>query len=207
MTTVSPLSVHQNEEDLRLGKSTDPRAIRTRKALQDALVALLLQRTFDEIRPQQIAARAGVARASFYLHYPSKEALLADVARDAIRQFFERGMRALDAEGAKAAALSDCRCIDENRNLWSALLNGGAQSIVREEFMYLARNVSRERSMPDDHLPPELSRTIANSTIVEILAWWLRQEKEYSVEFVANLIVDLVFKPIAAVSTSTNRRF
>ena len=168
---------------------------------------MLFRSPFDRIRPQQIASQAGVARASFYLHYPSKEALLADLARDAIRRFFERGMQALDAGGAKAAALADCQCIDENRNLWSALLNGGAQAIVREEFMFLVRNVSQERSMPDDRLPPELSMTIANSTVIEILAWWLRQEKDYSVDFVADLIVDLVFKPIAAISTATNRRF
>ncbi len=203
----SPMSAHRQEEDPRLGKSKDPRALRTRKALQDALVALLALEPFDRIRPQQIAARAGVARASFYLHYPSKEALLADLARDVIRQFFDRGMQALDAGGARAAALADCQCIDENRNLWSALLNGGAQAIVREEFMFLVQNVSRQRSMPDDRLPPELSLTIANSTVIEILAWWLRQEKHYPVAFVADLIVDLVFKPIAAISTATNRKF
>lgn len=204
---ISPLALHQTEDDLRLGKSSDPRALRTRKALQEALVGLLTQAPFDQIKPQQIASQAGVARASFYLHYPSKEALLADVAHGAIRQFFERGMIALDRGGAKAAALSNCQCIAENRNLWAALLNGGAQAIVREEFMFLVRNVSQERSMPDDRLPPELSLTIANSTVIEILAWWLRQEKDYSVDFVADLIVDLVFKPIAAVSTATNRKF
>lgn len=203
----SPMTAHDLEADPRLGRSSDPRAVRTRKGLHAALVELLAQQPFDRIRPHDIAARAGVARASFYLHYPSKEALLADLAREAIRDFFQRGMAALDAGGASAAALSDCRCIDENRNLWSALLNGGAQAIVREEFMYLVRTVSTERSMPDDRLPPDLSLIVANSTVIEILAWWLRQDKDYSVEFVADLIVDLVFKPIAAISTAPNRKF
>jgi AcrR family transcriptional regulator len=194
-------------DDIRLGQSADPRAIRTRKALQVAFLGLLETAAFDKVTPQQIAARAGVARGSFYLHYPSKDALLQELAREAIAVLHTLGMRALDHGGSKAAALANCRHIEANQALWSALLNGGAGGVIREELVRLAREVSQERSMPGDRLPAELSTAFSASAMMEIIAWWLRQETHYSAEFVADLMVEMVFNPIRAVSTSPFLKF
>src|SRR5262249_1469122 len=148
-----------------------------------------------------------VARGSFYLHYPSKEALLQELAREAIATLHELGMQALDAADSKAAALANCRHIEANRPLWSALLNGGAGGVIREELIPLARAGSGERSMPGDRLPAELSTAFSASAMVEIIAWWLRQDERYSAEFVADLMVEMVFNPIRAVSTSPDLKF
>lgn len=193
--------------DIRLAQSTDPRAIRTRKALRDAFLALVSETAFEEVTPLQIAAKAGVARGSFYLHYPSKDALLDEIARDAIGTLYALGMQALDADGSKAAALANCRHIEANKPLWSALLNGGARGVIREELIRLARAISDERAMPDDRLPAELSTAFSGSAMVEIIAWWLRQKDHYSAEFVADLMVEMVFNPITVVSTSPNLKF
>lgn len=192
---------------MRLGESTDPRAIRTRKALQGAFLDLLEADSFDQITPQRIAAMAGVSRASFYLHYPSKETLLEDVAHSAIAGLHDLGMRTLDEHGSQAAALANCRHVADNRRLWSALLNGGAGGMIREELVRLARVVSGERAMPGDRLPAELSTAFAGGAMAEIIAWWLRQDEHYPAEFVADLIVQMVFNPIRAVSTSPHLKF
>jgi AcrR family transcriptional regulator len=193
--------------DIRLGHSTDPRAIRTRRALRDAFLGLLQTNAFDQITPLQIAAKAEVARGSFYLHYPTKDALLQEVARDAIATLYQLGLKALDEGGSKAAALTNCQHIDANRTLWSALLNGGASGFIREELIRLARAVSAERAVQGDRLPAELGTAFSGSATVEIIAWWLRQEVPYSAEFVADLMVELVFNPIRTVSTSLHLRF
>jgi AcrR family transcriptional regulator len=148
-----------------------------------------------------------VARGSFYLHYPSKDALLDEIAREAIGTLHALGMQALDGGGSKAAALANCQHIEANKPLWSALLNGGARGIIREELIRLARAVSDERAMPDDRLPAELGTAFSGSAMVEIIAWWLRQKDRYPAEFVADLMVEMVFNPITAVSTSPNLKF
>jgi AcrR family transcriptional regulator len=193
--------------DKRLGESADPRAIRTRRALQDAFLSLLGDNSLEQITPLQIAAKAGVARGSFYLHYPTKDALLQEVARDAITTLYDLGLQALDEGGSKAAALANCRHIEENRGLWTVLLNGGALGSIREDLIRLARAVSSERSMPGDRLPAELSTAFSGSAMVEIIAWWLRQDEPYEAEFVADLMVEMVFNPIRAVSTSPHLKF
>ena len=47
---------------------SDPRVLRSRRALGDALVELLHERRFDDITVQDILDRASVGRATFYAH-------------------------------------------------------------------------------------------------------------------------------------------
>lgn len=199
--------VAKSDGTVRLGQSTDPRAIRTRKALQDSFLSLLKSTEFAQISSQDIAAGAGVAKGSFYLHYPSKDAILHELAKDAISKLYVMGLEALEIGGSKAAALSNCRYVDENRPLWTALLTGGAQNVIREELRSLSLKVAEERGVADDRLPHDLSTTFANGATIDILAWWLRQEKLYSPEFVAEMMIELIFNSIKRVSTSPNLKF
>lgn len=57
-------------------KSPDPRILRTRLLLQNALVQLLKRKSFDEISVQDLTAEATLNRATFYAHYDDKFALL-----------------------------------------------------------------------------------------------------------------------------------
>lgn len=54
----------------------DRRILRTRQALRQALMALMVEQPYETITVQQIAARAGVARTTFYLHYQDRDDLL-----------------------------------------------------------------------------------------------------------------------------------
>lgn len=54
----------------------DRRIQRTRQALREALMALVVEQPYETITVQQIAARAGVARTTFYLHFQDRDDLL-----------------------------------------------------------------------------------------------------------------------------------
>lgn len=55
----------------------DPRIRRTRAAIEEAFVRLVREVGYDSVSVEQVAEAAGVAKATFYRHYESKEALLA----------------------------------------------------------------------------------------------------------------------------------
>jgi AcrR family transcriptional regulator len=64
--------------------------------LREAARAILEEEGLDALSLRSVARRAGVSHAAPYRHYPSREALLADVASDGLTQ--------LRAELAQAAA-------------------------------------------------------------------------------------------------------
>jgi AcrR family transcriptional regulator len=69
-----------------LGEPVDPRVRRTRDLLRDALRSLMREKRFSSISVGEIAARATVNRATFYAHYPDKEALARNVLAADLRQ-------------------------------------------------------------------------------------------------------------------------
>jgi AcrR family transcriptional regulator len=74
-------------------KSVDPRVLRTRKLLQQALVKLMTEKEFDAISVQDIAEAATINRATFYDHYTDKFALLeCTVASRFMELLAERGV-------------------------------------------------------------------------------------------------------------------
>jgi AcrR family transcriptional regulator len=93
----------------------DPRVLRSRKMLMDALSQLLAQKPFEDISIQEIADRAKLNRATFYLHYPDKGALLQAMTATRFRELIAgRGLSFTNCEGAlRAIALGVCDYLAE----------------------------------------------------------------------------------------------
>ncbi len=62
----------------------DPRARRTRASLRAAALELAGERDPATLTLSAVASRAGVNRATVYLHYPDLDALFADAMEDAV---------------------------------------------------------------------------------------------------------------------------
>ena len=174
--------------DVRL----DPRIRRTRRDLKKALEELLHAVPFDQVTIRDIAARAGVAYTTFFRHYPGKEALLADLAEDEAARLLDASFPVLGTDGTYAACVALCRHVAENRAVWSALLCGGADAQMRTAL--IAETVKREQIWPPEHewLPRDIGTTLVIGAIVELLAWWLRQEKADPPERIAGILDKLL---------------
>ncbi len=61
---------------MSIKNTNDPRVKRTRQLIQDAFVALVGEKGFENVTVQHIAERAPVNRATFYSHYHDKYDLL-----------------------------------------------------------------------------------------------------------------------------------
>jgi len=71
-------------------QATDPRILRTRRMLMDALAKLLKEEAFEQISVQEIADEATLNRNTFYLHYQDKVALLQAMTEFRFRDLIER---------------------------------------------------------------------------------------------------------------------
>jgi AcrR family transcriptional regulator len=90
--------------------TTDPRILRSRRMLMDSLERLLKTKEFDDISIQDIADDATLNRATFYLHYPDKNALVQAMTGVRFRSLIERrAITFTDCHGAlRAIALGVC---------------------------------------------------------------------------------------------------
>ncbi|MFT3697827.1 MAG: helix-turn-helix domain-containing protein [Kofleriaceae bacterium] len=95
----------------------DPRVLRTRGALRDALAVLLRDRGFEDLTLNEIAEAAGLNRATIYKHYPDKFALLdAWVASDLEDRIYIAIVKAANcAEKVAAVISSTCECANHLR--------------------------------------------------------------------------------------------
>src|ERR1700756_5042463 len=104
-------------------ENTDPRVLRSRQMLMESLLRLLTHKEFDEISIQEIADEATLNRATFYLHYPDKNALLQAMTAARFRALIaRRGLSFTNCDGAlRAIALGVCDFLAETTDCPSQL--------------------------------------------------------------------------------------
>ncbi|HEX7360056.1 MAG TPA: TetR/AcrR family transcriptional regulator [Bryobacteraceae bacterium] len=184
---------------LEPGKSTgntDPRILRSRRMLMDSLARLLDHKEFDDISIQEIADEATLNRATFYLHYPDKNALLQAMTADRFRELIaRRGLSFTDCdEGLRAIALGVCDYLAETtgcpRQLAKMPLEGSIVPVV--EGMFLEGAASHGTALNGNL---ELRATAAAWAIFGAAQRWYQTPDRIPAEEMAAKIEALV-KPI-----------
>ncbi|MEA3178005.1 MAG: hypothetical protein QOI59_1528 [Gammaproteobacteria bacterium] len=181
-----------------------PRATRstqTRPILSSALLALLEERPFEQLTVREITAKAEIGYATFFRHYPDKEALLNDVAAGQISELLSMTLPMLYTAETRASARTLCAYVWEHRKLWSTLLTGGAAGTLKDEFIRQAQRIAEARPDPDAWLPADLTVVFYVTGAVEILTWWLKQKHPPSVDEMAEVVDCLTVAPSMAHST------
>lgn len=175
---------------------TDARQLRSRRALSGAMLALLSETAFDQVTIREITARAGTGYATFFRHYPDKEALLGDVASQQIASLLAMTLPVLSSASSAETTKTLCRHVADHRKLWSALLTGGAAGILREEFIRQARDLALGMAEPDSWLPADLAVVYATGATIDLLAWWLAQQEDYPADEIAAILDRLIIAPL-----------
>ncbi|MBU6269212.1 MAG: TetR/AcrR family transcriptional regulator [Sphingomonadales bacterium] len=175
----------------------DARILRSREALRGALLELVERHPFETITIRDITEAAGVGYATFYRHFPTKAALLDDVAAAQIRRLIGLAMstQQRDMIDSRASCLAILSYVDQHRSLWRALLTGGAVATIREEIIQISREVAHDYEQGRSQVPEDLGFRFVASAMVETLAWWLEQGN-LSVERGAELLDRLVISPV-----------
>jgi AcrR family transcriptional regulator len=177
-------------------ETTDPRILRSRHMLMEALAKLLIHKSFDDISIQEIADVATLNRATFYLHYPDKNALLQAMAATRFGELIaRRGLSFTDCDGAlRAIALGVCDYLAETTGCPGQLakmpLEGSIIPVVEDMF----RKGAADHAMAPG-VDPELLATTAAWAIFGAARRWHQATDRIPAEEMAARIEAMV-KPI-----------
>ena len=69
-----------------MSSTLDPRVIRTRRLLTDAVTDLIVSEGYESITIREIIRRAGVNRSTFYLHFRDKPDILTQIQDDILKE-------------------------------------------------------------------------------------------------------------------------
>jgi AcrR family transcriptional regulator len=177
-------------------ENTDPRVLRSRQMLMESLLRLLIRKEFADISIQEIADEATLNRATFYLHYPDKNALLQAMTAARFGDLIaRRGLSFTDCDGAlRAIALGVCDYLAETTGCPSQLtkmpLEGSIIPVVEGMFLEGA-----ERHTMTPGADPNLLATTAAWAIFGAARRWYQTSDRIPAEEMAAKI-ELMVKPI-----------
>jgi AcrR family transcriptional regulator len=161
----------------RPAPKTDRRVSRTRNRLGDALVALLQERTFDDITVQDVLDRAGVSRSTFYVHYTDK----TDLFLSDVEDFFELCSGLLKKHKAHPKRLLPVQevfaHIREMREFFAAVVRSGKINEVRAlGHAFFARSIEERLELAGVKLNPLERSAKAHAlagSFFSLLDWWI----------------------------------
>jgi AcrR family transcriptional regulator len=176
---------------------SDARVVRTREALRQAMTELAAERPLEGITVRAIAARAGVGYATFFRHYADKDALLAEVSELLIAEFLQQVRPLLLQRDRPAAARTLCRYVLDHLAIHKALIAGGAGETVRAEMLRQAMSVvAAARGRKPDGPLDDLILFHVVSSILNLLAWWLRNLDAIDADTMAEIVERTVLTPV-----------
>jgi AcrR family transcriptional regulator len=179
-----------------LAENTDPRVLRSRQMLMESLLRLLTRKEFDNISIQEIADEATLNRATFYLHYSDKNALLQAMTAARFRDLIaRRGLSFTNCDGAlQAIALGVCDYLAETTGCPSQLakmpLEGSIIPVVEGMFLGGAAN----HAMAPGADPKLLATTAAWAIFGAARRWYQTSDRIPAEEMAAK--IELMVKPI-----------
>ncbi|MCM2393398.1 TetR/AcrR family transcriptional regulator [Streptomyces albipurpureus] len=164
----------------------DRRTRRTRRALRDALVSLVIEHGYAGVKVEDITEHADLSRATFYGYYTDKDDLLDTVVSDllvALRREL-RPLFSASSEGFTGKPLLKIfQHAQEERDLYRLILRGEGDGRALRQFTEVCTRAGAElfRARAEHlgiapRLDPELLTQAWAGEWMAVLAWWIEAD-------------------------------
>jgi len=172
----------------------DPRILRTRKLLRDALIELIQEMDIQKISVNRLAERATINRVTFYLHYRDIPDMLEKMADDMIEDI----SMVLDQTSPKPKAVEKqdwtmmvrfLEHIAEHANFYKVILTSKRIPIFRDRLLVFLQDiiVARIEKRGSSFLAAGVQKDILvwydSAALIGTIIAWLQNDMPYTPSF------------------------
>ncbi|MGE6258399.1 TetR/AcrR family transcriptional regulator [Heyndrickxia sporothermodurans] len=175
---------------MSISKKEDPRAIRSREMFKNAVIALLCEDSaISHLTVQKVAAKAGLNRTTFYLHYQDIQDLITQITDEILKELSNKIVDLIHvkdlSEKLQLTQLLDYLYIHRNYLLILFKMNQFEDQL----FMLLKQLVETRRKNTKKDLPVDyVAIDIKTASLVGIIMWWIKNGLHFSSDYIANQI-------------------
>jgi len=179
-------------------KKVDRRIQKTKKALTEALINLILEKGYEKVTIQDIIDKANVGRSTFYIHYESKEQLLLDGHNNLNVPLFTNEINK-EEDTNLISFESLFEHIEENKQLAKAMLgkkggnmmteffkNNIALKIRKRYIVYFKKDIGGQKTLT-------FLSSAAGSAVVSLIISWIEDENPFTAKEISlrsqNLVI------------------
>ena len=180
---------------------TDRRVKRTNRLLQEALIELSLERGYEAVTIRDITERADVGYATFFRHYPDKEALLGAILqtmKDNFTETLEPHWIVSEPEQGSAMLF---QYVEDNFELCKVLLDSASTMALLRPLQDIALQdvIAGFEVLPESSIPAEMAANHLVSSLIMMVRWWIEKGRPYTPEQMGQFTAELVIRPLVAV--------
>ena len=177
-------------------RKEDLRVRRTYKLLSQALMSLLLEKSFEEIFVTDICERAMVHRTTFYKHFEDKYHLLDFCVKELLRIFDEDDHQLKSADTAKEDYMNLIRkslmYLMENRQLFltGIIKSGNVLPLLQHSICQLIESklIENEQLGIKHTVPCSIIAHYYSGALLTSSIWWLESETPISLDEMVHYI-------------------
>lgn len=165
---------------------TDLRIIKTKNALYYALIDLLKEKTFEEIKVSNICEKAYVNRSTFYAHYKDKYELFVDLI-NSLKDSFKKELKSIEEDDLKDYYLKMIKVflnhIEGKEDIYKSILINNRSSIIIDMIYDTVKEDINERANNNDKgVPNDVFTSYYLGGVVNIVIEWFKNNKKYTKE-------------------------
>ena len=168
-----------------MSDKNDRRSQRTRQALGDALVELMMDKGYDAISVRDIIEHANVGRSTFYSHYVDKDELFVSQLDRVVNMLGQHVPQELSAENPFFPSLGLFQHIQEQWKLYKILAWGsGVDVLTRHLQKSLSEKIEQHLSENGQtyEVPIPIIANFLSGSFLSMIKWWLDNKMAYSPE-------------------------
>ena len=165
---------------------TDLRIIKTNNTLYDALINLLKEKTFEEIKVSDICQKALVNRSTFYAHFNDKYELFMSLI-NSLKESLQTELKSIEETNLKDYYLKMIEVflnhIEGKEQIYKSILINNRSSIIMDMiYDTITEDINQKVTKNDKDVPNEIFTAYYLGAIVNTGIEWFKNDKKYSKE-------------------------